>query len=79
MANYAGYSYAQRKARTRNQLRRRKFIEQKLMGLALIALTALIFWIASTGASFEDGDATMALLTAPMGLYLLFTRHIVIV
>lgn len=78
MANYAGY-YPKRKAKTRNQLRRRRFIEQKLMGLLFIALTVLIFWIASTGTSFEDRDATVALLTAPMGLYLLFTRHIVIV
>ena len=78
MANYVE-GYSRRKAKTRNQLRRRKFIVQKLMGISFIALTVLIFLIASTGTSFEGRDATAALLTAPMGFYLLFARHIVIV
>jgi hypothetical protein len=40
----AGYA---RKSLTRNQ-RRRKVVVQKLMGIALIAICALMFWLAST-------------------------------
>jgi len=67
------------KSKTRNQLRRKKFIQQKLMGLALLVMTALIIWIASTGATIEERDATAALLTAPLGIYLLFTKEIAII
>ena len=46
----AGYA---RKSLTRNQ-RRRKVVEQKLMGIALIAICALMFWLASTGVTPEE-------------------------
>lgn len=64
--------------RTRNQIYRRKFAIQKLYGLALIAMSAIMLYIASQGVTVEDRDATAVLLTAPLGLYLLFTRKIAI-
>lgn len=66
------------RSKTRNQIRRRKFIEQKLYGLAMLAISGVILYIASKGTTVVDKDATAVLLTAPMGLYLMFTRHIVI-
>lgn len=69
----AGYA---RKSLTRNQ-RRRKVVEQKLMGIALIAICALMFWLASTGVTPEEKDCTAVLLIAPIGLYL-FSKQIVI-
>lgn len=70
----AGYA---RKSPTRNQ-RRRKIIEQKLIGIALLAICALMFWLASTGVSPEDKDCTAVLLIAPVGFYMLFSKQIVI-
>ena len=64
--------------RTRNQMYRRKLTIQKLYGLALIAMSAIMLYIASQGVTVEDRDATAVLLTAPLGLYLLFTRKIAI-
>ena len=71
MASYA------RKSLTRNQ-RRRKVVVQKLMGIALIAICALMFWLASTGVTPEEKDCTAVLLIAPIGLYMLFSKQIVI-
>jgi hypothetical protein len=48
------------------------------MGAVLLLITIGVFWMASTGTTFEDKDCTAALITLPFGLYLLFTRHIVI-
>lgn len=70
----AGYA---RKSLTRNQ-RRRKVVEQKLMGIALIAICALMFWLASIGVTPEEKDCTAVLLIAPIGLYMLFSKQIVI-
>lgn len=64
--------------RTRNQMYRRKLAIQKLYGLALIAMSVIMLYIASQGVTIEDRDATAVLLTAPLGLYLLFTRKIAI-
>lgn len=65
--------------RTRNQIRRKKLFIQKLYGLALIAMSILLIYIAcSQGTTVEDKDATAVLLTAPLGLYLLFTKTVAI-
>lgn len=73
MSNY--YECSGKRAPTRNQRRRRKFIEQKLMGLAMIAITVGFLWMCAG----TNEDAAAALLTGPLGLYMLFSRHIVIV
>ena len=66
MATYTGVAYPRQRSRTRNQRRRKLFARQKLMGAVLLLITIGVFWMAS------------ALITLPFGLYLLFTRHIVI-
>lgn len=64
-----------RRTRTRNESRRRKLLEQKLMGLAMLVLSALFLWmIWGTG---EDAGAF--LIIAPIGLLLLFSEDILIV
>lgn len=78
MTTYTGAAYPRQRSRTRNQRRRKLFARQKLMGLVLLLVTIGIFWMASTGTTFEDRDCTAALITLPSSLYLLFTRHIVI-
>lgn len=60
---------------TRNQRRRRKFIEQRLMGVAMIAITIFFVWMCSS----TNEDCAAALLTGPMGLILLFSKKIWIV
>ena len=78
MAAYTGTAYPSQRSKTRNQRRRKLFARQKLMGVAFLLATVGIFWLASTGATLEDRDCTAILFTLPLGLYLLFTRHIVI-
>lgn len=59
--------------------RRRKFIEQRLMGLGMIFISIVIICIAANGKTVEEKDATAVLLTLPMGLAMLFSKNIVIV
>ena len=55
----------------RRKNRRRYFLKQRLIGVALLALTML-------AVKMLDGDATIALITVPLGLYLIFTGEKVI-
>ena len=50
---------------------RRTFLKQRLMGIAILAITMI-------AAKMLDGDATIALITVPLGLYLIFTGEMVI-
>ena len=64
-----------RKNRTRNEKRRRKLLEQKLMGPAMLIVSAMFIWMVwGTG---EDAGAF--LIIAPLGLLLLFSKEIMIV
>ncbi len=56
----------------------RKILKQKLMGFSLIVASALIFCIASTGSTVEECDCTAVFLIAPLGLYMLFSKQIII-
>lgn len=60
---------------TRNERRyyRKKIIEQRLMGLGVLACCALVLWMCSTGVTVEDRDGTAVVLLAPLGLWLLFS------
>lgn len=71
-------SYPAQRSKARNQRRRNAFLKQKLMGIAMLFISAGVIWLASTGATVEERDCTAVLLTIPAGVYLLFTRHIVI-
>lgn len=55
-----------------------KRIEQKLMGIGLLLICLFILWLCSTGTTPEDQDATAVVLLAPLGLWMLFTKDIVI-
>ena len=55
-----------------------KRMEQKLMGLALLVICAFVLWLCSTGTTPEDQYATAVVLLAPLGLWMLFTKDIVI-
>ena len=56
----------------RRQQRRWYFIKQRLSGIFLIVLTMILI-------KLLDGDATIALITVPLGLYLAFTKEMCIV
>lgn len=58
--------------RTDPQTRKKRRRQQKLIGLALVALGILSVFM--TG-----GDATAALLIVPLGLYALFTKSDILV
>lgn len=47
-----------------------KLLEQRLMGAVLVLICVI--------ATLLDGDATAAVLLAPLGLWMLFTKEIVI-
>ncbi len=55
-----------------------KRAEQKLMGVGLLLICAVVLWLCSTGTTPDDQDATAVVLLAPLGLWMLFTKEIVI-
>lgn len=52
--------------------------EQKLIGLALIAISIIVILMTCNGTTIEDRDGTAVLLFAPLGLYLLFGKKQII-
>ena len=62
---------------TRNQRRRHKLVFQKLMGIALLILSAVVLVMAG-GPTPEECDCTVLLLSVPAAIYLLVTKRIVI-
>lgn len=55
-----------------------KRCEQKLMGIGLLLICLVVLWLHSIGTTPEDQDATAVVLLAPLGLWMLFTKEIVI-
>ena len=66
---------------TRNQRRlyKKKLLEQRLMGLGWMDCFGVLLWMCSSGSSMADRDGTAVVLLAPLALYMLFTKEIVIV
>lgn len=56
----------------------KKMTKQRLMGLALVAISAAILWLASTGKTVEDRDATAVLITLSLGIYALVTKEYIL-
>ena len=54
---------------------RRKFWEQKLMGVVMLIITALIIWMCAG----TNDDCGAVFITAPLGLFFLFSKQIWIV
>lgn len=57
---------------------RKKLIMQKVMGLLLLLICGVVIMMASTGANSADKDVTPILILVPLGLYLVFTKHVII-
>ncbi len=68
------YQYQTNKRMTRNQ-RRRKMFEQRLMGVAMLALAVFFIWMTATA----NEDCTGGLLVGAMSLPLLFSRNLWII
>ena len=59
----------------KKQIRKR---EQRLWGVGFLAISIVGVILASHGITPADRDCTAALLAAPLGLYLIFTRKVVL-
>lgn len=55
-----------------------KRTEQKLMGLAMLIICAIVLWLCSIGTTPKDQDATAVVMLAPLALWLIFSKEIVI-
>ena len=74
-AGYAdGMAEIRKRYRRRQERKARRwyFIKQKLYGVALLIATVFAVWVL-------DGDATIAIITVPMGLPCLFGKEMLIV
>lgn len=60
--------------KNRREIRRKKMIRQRLMGIAMLLICILIMVFALNGQTSEDSDVTPVLLIAPMGVCLLFAK-----
>jgi hypothetical protein len=68
------YMERQKRRRQREQERKRRrqyFIKQRIVGGSLIVIAALAAYVL-------DGDATIAIVTVPLGLYLIFGKEMLI-
>lgn len=72
IADYMQQRRWDRQRERRRRQRRQYFLKQRLTGVFLLMFTALA--VMATG-----GDATIAIITVPMGLYLLFTKEMLLV
>lgn len=64
--------------RERERERREKMAVQRLMGLALMILSFVAFYIASIGTTVVDKDSTAAVMMLLLGAVLLFTKENII-
>lgn len=55
-----------------------KMRKQRLMGVLLVALSWAMLLIAGAGRTVEEQDATAAMLTLPLGLYMIYTETYVL-
>lgn len=55
-----------------------KMRKQRLMGVLLVAISWAMLLIAGTGQTVEDQDASAAMLTLPLGLYMIYTETYVL-
>ena len=55
-----------------------KMTKQRLMGLALVVTSVLLLFLASTGETLEERDATAVLIILPLGMYMMVTHNYVL-
>ena len=66
------WQQAKRQQEWERQARRWYFLKQRALGAAVLVFTVLAVWIL-------EGDATIALITVPLGLALIFSRQKLVV
>ncbi len=71
IADYMQQRRWDRQRERRRRQRRQYFLKQRLTGVFLLVFTVLA--VMATG-----GDATIAIITVPLGLYLLFTKEMLL-
>lgn len=71
VSDYMARLHRDKQRESRRQQHRQYFFRQRLMGIFLLVFTILAVML--TG-----GDATIAIITVPLGLYLVFTKEMVI-
>lgn len=59
--------------------RQKVLVKQRLMGVVLLFISAIVILIASGGQTIEDRDATVVLFTIPVGLYMLLAKDVIII
>ena len=55
-----------------------KMTKQRLMGLALVVTSVLLLFLASTGETLEERDATAVLIILPLGMDMMVTKNYVL-
>jgi len=60
---------------TRNKQR---LLEQRLIAIGLLAICAVLFMVCAAGPEPEDKDVTAAVMLAPLALWMLFSKEILI-
>ena len=55
-----------------------KMTKQRLMGIALVVTSVLLLFLASTGETLEERDATAVLIILPLGMYMMVTKNYVL-
>lgn len=66
------WQQAKRQQERERQARRWYFLKQRAIGAAVLVFTVLAVWIL-------EGDATIALITVPLGLALIFSKQKLVV
>lgn len=64
-----------KKSMTRNQRRRQKLAEQRLIGIALLAIAGFLVWFSAK----EGEDCTASVVLGAAGLFMLLNRKICVV
>ena len=72
LADMRRWQQTRRQQEWERQARRWYFLKQRALGAVLLAVTVLAVWIL-------EGDATIALITVPLGLALVFSKQMLVV
>ena len=71
VSDYMERLHRDKQRESRQRQRRQYFLKQRLTGIFLLVFTVLAVIV--TG-----GDATRAIITVPLGMYLVFTKEMVL-
>lgn len=57
---------------------KRRLLEQRLIAVGLLAMCLLLLLVCTAGPEPEDRDVTAAVMLAPLALWMLFSKEILI-